>query len=373
MKFTTASALALGLSAKALADTTWSDWDPTSYSSTTSTSSSTSTGWSDWGTTSTKTTSTSSKTTSTGWSDWDPKSSSSSSTTGWGAWTTSPVKSSSTTYSTPKAPVSAAACCASYVAGGDSWGFPVCADSDVAAAASPGTFSYSAASYAAAGTEIYSGGANPTGLPVTTGYLPSTGLDPSKTWAIDPSGTKWPSYTTASSMPTDSTCNTPSTRGSWCYGLNISTDPITTWPNTGAVCEYAFTITNTTVNYDGTPRMALAVNGQVPGPPVICNWGDIVKITVSNKMTNNGTTIHWHGIRQLGTNPNDGVPGVTECALAPGDSRVYQFQASTYGTSWYHSHFNTQYGDGVRGAIIIRGPASANYDVDMGPVLVDEM
>jgi laccase len=90
-------------------------------------------------------------------------------------------------------------------------------------------------------------------------------------------------------------------------------------------------------------------------------------------MADNGTAIHWHGIRQLGTNPNDGVPGVTECALAPGQTRTYEFQATQYGTSWYHSHYLTQYGDGIRGPIIIHGPATANYDVDMGTVMVDDL
>ena len=51
---------------------------------------------------------------------------------------------------------------------------------------------------------------------------------------------------------------------------------------------------------------------------------------------------------------------------APGDTTTYLFHATQYGTSWYHSHFSAQYGDGLAGAIIIDGPASANYDVDLG-------
>jgi FtsP/CotA-like multicopper oxidase with cupredoxin domain len=45
------------------------------------------------------------------------------------------------------------------------------------------------------------------------------------------------------------------------------------------------------------------------------------------------------------------VNGVTECALAPGDAKTYTFQATEYGTSWYHSHFSAQYGDGIVGAM----------------------
>lgn len=39
----------------------------------------------------------------------------------------------------------------------------------------------------------------------------------------------------------------------------------------------------------------------------------MLSITVNNNMKYNGTSLHWHGIRQLGTNTMDGVGGVTEC------------------------------------------------------------
>jgi FtsP/CotA-like multicopper oxidase with cupredoxin domain len=53
-------------------------------------------------------------------------------------------------------------------------------------------------------------------------------------------------------------------------------------------------------------------------------------------------------------------------AIAPGDTKNYIFKATEYGTSWYHSHFSGQYGDGVIGTIQINGPATANYDIDLG-------
>jgi len=46
------------------------------------------------------------------------------------------------------------------------------------------------------------------------------------------------------------------------------------------------------------------------------------------------TGIHWHGIRQLNNNINDGAPGVTECPIAPGRNKTYSFYATQYGTSW---------------------------------------
>jgi len=65
-------------------------------------------------------------------------------------------------------------------------------------------------------------------------------------------------------------------------------------------------------------------------------------------------------MRQLGSNEMDGVNGVTECPLAPGQTKTYRFQATQYGTTWYHSHYSVQYGDGLWGTIIINGPSTAN-------------
>jgi FtsP/CotA-like multicopper oxidase with cupredoxin domain len=117
---------------------------------------------------------------------------------------------------------------------------------------------------------------------------------------------------------------------------------------------------------DGFSRPVMVVNGQYPGPAIRANWGDTISVTVTNNLSNNGTGIHWHGLRQLNTNQQDGTPGITECPIAPGGSRTYKFQATQYGTSWYHSHYSVQYGDGVSGPIIINGPTTANWDIDLG-------
>ncbi|KAL8417408.1 hypothetical protein RB596_007507 [Gaeumannomyces avenae] len=72
-------------------------------------------------------------------------------------------------------------------------------------------------------------------------------------------------------------------------------------------------------------------------------------------------------VRQMNNNINDGVGGVTECPIPPGGgTRTYELLATQYGTGWYHSHFLVQYGNGLLGAMAVRGPASANYDVDLG-------
>lgn len=68
----------------------------------------------------------------------------------------------------------------------------------------------------------------------------------------------------------------------------------------------------------------------------------------------------------------DGVASITQCPLAPGDSQTYKWRATQYGSTWYHSHFSVQAWDGVFGGIVINGPATANYDVDLGHVFLND-
>lgn len=70
----------------------------------------------------------------------------------------------------------------------------------------------------------------------------------------------------------------------------------------------------------------------------------------------------------MGTSDQDGVPGVNQCPIAPGTTQTYVLRATQYGTAWYHSHLGLQYADGMFGALIIDGPATANYDEDAGPI-----
>ena len=48
----------------------------------------------------------------------------------------------------------------------------------------------------------------------------------------------------------------------------------------------------------------------------------------------------------------DGVNGVTQCPIAPGDSFNYTWRAMQYGSSWYHSHYSVQYADGAVGPLV---------------------
>lgn len=158
-----------------------------------------------------------------------------------------------------------------------------------------------------------------------------------------------------------------------CWGdYDISTDYYDVVPDTGVTREYWFSVENTTAAPDGRERIVLAVNGSIPGPTIIADWGDEVVVHVTNNLANNGSTIHWHGIRQNYTNYQDGVPSVTQCPIAPGDTQTYKWRATQYGSSWYHSHYSVQAWDGVFGGILINGPATANYDVDLGHVFLND-
>ncbi|KAL3485117.1 multicopper oxidase-domain-containing protein [Aspergillus germanicus] len=173
-------------------------------------------------------------------------------------------------------------------------------------------------------------------------------------------------------LPAQTTCeNTPTTRNCWGqYDLN--TDYYNVIPDTGVVREYWLSIENATLAPDGYERQVLVANGTLPGPLIEGNWGDNFVIHVTNNMQHNGTAIHWHGIRMLNTNQYDGVPGVTQCPIAPGSTMTYRFRAAQYGTSWYHSHFSFQLVDGVYGPLVVHGPTSADYDVDVGSIFLSE-
>lgn len=107
---------------------------------------------------------------------------------------------------------------------------------------------------------------------------------------------------------------------------------------------------------DGHPDTAVwAYNGKVPGPELRVRQGDPVRIVVSNKLGED-TTVHWHGVRL--PNAMDGVPGLTQPPIRPGESFTYEFTPPDAGTFWYHPHADTlqQLGRGLAGALIIEEP-----------------
>ncbi|WP_076997265.1 multicopper oxidase family protein [Variovorax sp. KK3] len=76
-------------------------------------------------------------------------------------------------------------------------------------------------------------------------------------------------------------------------------------------------------------------NGQSPGPTIEVVEGDRVRIFVTNRLPEH-TSIHWHGQRL--PNGMDGVSGLTQPAIGPGKTFVYEFTARRPGTFMYHPH-----------------------------------
>ena len=90
-------------------------------------------------------------------------------------------------------------------------------------------------------------------------------------------------------------------------------------------------------------------NGQSPGPTIEVVEGDRVRIFVTNRLLEI-TSVHWHGQRL--PNGMDGVSGLTQPAIPPGKTFVYEFEAKRAGTFMYHPHADemTQLAMGLMGS-----------------------
>ena len=113
--------------------------------------------------------------------------------------------------------------------------------------------------------------------------------------------------------------------------------------------NFSLRIEDTTVTLlDKQTYHTFSFNGQTPGPLMHVREGDDVQVEVENQTTL-PHTIHWHGMYQRGTWQNDGVPDVTQPAIAPGEMFTYRFKAEKVGTMWYHCHVNVNEHVAMRG------------------------
>lgn len=104
---------------------------------------------------------------------------------------------------------------------------------------------------------------------------------------------------------------------------------------------------------DGVYKLLFAINGELPGPPIVVYEGQTIEVSVKNGLSNEAFTIHWHGMIQKNTPWMDGASMVTQCPINPGDTFLYRYKAEPRGTHWYHSHQGTMRTDGVAGPIIV--------------------
>jgi FtsP/CotA-like multicopper oxidase with cupredoxin domain len=119
----------------------------------------------------------------------------------------------------------------------------------------------------------------------------------------------------------------------------------------------------------GTTTRAWGYNGQIPGPALEGQVGDVLEIRFTNRLTQ-PTNIHWHGLRVPAA--MDGTEMVQR-SVAPGETFVYRFRLPDAGTFWYHPHSNetVQLEMGLYGPLIVRGPNEPQLDAERVFVLDD--
>jgi len=136
-------------------------------------------------------------------------------------------------------------------------------------------------------------------------------------------------------------------------------------------------VADTMVNYSGKMKMAMAINGQIPGPVLTFTEGDTAEVYVHNMMDME-TSVHWHGV--FLPNKMDGVPYLTQMPIKPHSTYLYKFPVIQNGTYWYHSHTMLQEQSGMYGALIFNKknepaipalPVVLSDWTDMNPAEVD--
>lgn len=126
-----------------------------------------------------------------------------------------------------------------------------------------------------------------------------------------------------------------------------------------------FRLSGEVIKHQIAPGMVInawGYNGQTPGPTIEAVEGDRVRILVTNKLPE-PTAVHWHGM--LVPNGMDGVAGLTQRAIPPGDTFAYEFTLRQHGTLMYHSHGDemVQIGLGSMGFFIIH-PKQPDHPID---------
>jgi FtsP/CotA-like multicopper oxidase with cupredoxin domain len=93
-------------------------------------------------------------------------------------------------------------------------------------------------------------------------------------------------------------------------------------------------------------------NGLTPGPTIEATEGDRCRFYVTNKLPEE-TAVHWHGV--FLPNGMDGVAGVTQKPIPPGQTFRYELTFTKAGTFMYHPHFDemTQIALGMTGMIVV--------------------
>jgi FtsP/CotA-like multicopper oxidase with cupredoxin domain len=113
----------------------------------------------------------------------------------------------------------------------------------------------------------------------------------------------------------------------------------------------------------GMRSLVWGYNGRTPGPTIEAVEGDRVRLYVTNRLPE-PTTVHWHGI--ILPNGMDGVAGLNQRPIPPGETFVYEFTLRHPGTFMYHPHYDemTQMALGMMGMFIVHPKVPVGPRVD---------
>lgn len=133
------------------------------------------------------------------------------------------------------------------------------------------------------------------------------------------------------------------------------------------IVRYDLYVKDTTVNFTGRPKRAIAVNGQIPMPTLTFTEGDTAEIYVHNELDEE-TSLHWHGL--FLPNKYDGVPNLTQMPIKPRTTHLYRFPIIQHGTHWYHSHTELQEQIGMYGSMILN--KKKEPEIPTVPIILSE-
>lgn len=137
--------------------------------------------------------------------------------------------------------------------------------------------------------------------------------------------------------------------------------------------QFDLTASQITKNIDGKMLNMLGYNGQTPGPLLLVSQGDEIIVNFTNDL-DYPTTVHWHGLRLDYT--SDGVPGISQDPVLPGNTFQYSLKFPDSGTFLYHPHMRNemQMELGLYGNILVESKNTANPPVDYRiPLFLDDI
>jgi multicopper oxidase len=124
-----------------------------------------------------------------------------------------------------------------------------------------------------------------------------------------------------------------------------------------------------TVDLGGRTVRTWTYNGELPGPELRLRAGEVLAARLDNRLPV-ASSVHWHGIAL--DNRMDGVPGVTQPPVEPGEGFDYEFRLPDPGTYFYHPHVGLQIERGLYGPLIVEDPDEpGRYDREAVLVLDD--